>query len=317
MTGFRSRWFSLAPATWITSFETNLLLQDFQLYVVPYRNSPARYRLSASEVPSNRLSQCLALDRHSTGVAGFVRGVATKLLTHHEVWIEVAFCDDNIGNAPFRVAAVEGVKRTPNGGLLQDLPSRDKLSDGYGGESDWGREIELDADRMVHVTLPKSYPSGRLSQVVRDLSLVRPAVRPARLVNQAGDPRVFDIGEAMRTERLRVSQAALPIGWTARENSYGPERQMNDYYFHLRELRFLLFRSLMRERAEDALRRVLSLAKERCSFAASVTAYGLHTPDEVEEFIRDFKEGNLTFSTVSDLIFETGKDEYSRQRSVV
>ena len=316
MTGFRSRWFPLEPENWITSFETDLLLQDFQLHVVPYRRRPAAYRLSVSGASPDQLNQSLSLDRDKPRPDGFLRSVATRLLTHHEVWIEVAFGGENRDGTPFRLLAVEGVKRTQNGNLVQELPSRDKLPDWYGDGDGWGQEVELDIDRMVHITLPASYPSGLLKQVVRGLSLVRPAVLPPRFRTRSVD-QLVDANEAMRTERLSVSQAALPIGWTARESSYGQYRQMNDYYFHLRELRFLLFRSSMRARAEDALRDVLTLAGKRCRFAATVTAYGVHTPAEVEGFIRDFEEGKLTFSAVREVIFETGKDEYSRTRSVI
>ncbi len=62
-----------------------------------------------------------------------------------------------------------------------------------------------------------------------------------------------------------------------------------------------LFRSSMRAQEEGALRQVLAIAGKECGFTASVLAYGVYTPDEVEGFIRQFEAGNLTLSAVTDI----------------
>ena len=321
MTGFRSRWIPGHSRNWVSSFQTDLLLQDFQLQVVPYRSRPAAYRSSTSGISENELSRSLSLDHHQRRLNGFVRSVATRLLTDHEVWIEVAQGVENPDNAPFSLLAVEGVKRTKTGTLVQVLPCLDKLPDWYNPGDDWPLEIELETDRMVHVDLPTNYPSGRLIQVVQRISEVRAAPLSRSFGDlpqgQTGGTSVIDDGAAMRAERLAVSHAALPIGWTARESSYRDPRQMNDYYYHLRELRFLLFLSSMRACAEDALKRVIELAGERCGFTANVTAHGVYTPADVEKFIQEFQDGKLTFSAVREIIHETGKEEYSDTRNVV
>ncbi len=321
MTGFRSRWIPTHSRNWVSSLQTDLLLQDFQLQVVPHRRRPPAYDTSTSEISVTELGRSLSLDRNERKLDGFVRSVAVRLLTDHEVWIEVAYGVENRDDTPFSLLVVEGVKRTGTGTIVQELPDPAELRDWYNPGDDWEPEIELEANRMVHVDLPTNYPSGRLTQVVRRLSEVHPAYLLPRFGNlpheQPEHLGSTDGSHAMRTERLAISQVALPIGWAARESFYGEPRQMNDFYYHLRELRFLLFRSSLRARAEDALRQVVALAGEACGFTANVTAYGVYTPGEVEEFIKLFEKGKLTFSAVREIIHETGKDEYSCTRDVI
>ena len=56
-------------------------------------------------------------------------------------------------------------------------------------DGDWEREVELDAGRMIHVTLPDEYPSELLTQVVRDLSEIDPDLTPPWVMEHwAGQP---------------------------------------------------------------------------------------------------------------------------------
>ena len=89
----------------------------------------------------------------------------------------------------------------------------------------------------------------------------------------------------------------------------GLDRQVSEYYYHLRELWFLRFVASMRARAEEALCEVLALASQACGFTASVTAQGIYTPEEVEEIIRQFEAGELTFSAVLDIVWEEAKGD--------
>ena len=90
-----------------------------------------------------------------------------------------------------------------------------------------------------------------------------------KMTGQRRNAPAFDSGEATRTQRLRIAQATLPIGWTAREIYYGENRHLGDYYYYWRELRFLHFRSSIRERAEKALQQVLTFAGERVQLRSS------------------------------------------------
>ena len=46
----------------------------------------------------------------------------------------------------------------------------------------------------------------------------------------------------------------------------------------------------------------------------TVTTSGLYTPPEVEEIIRHYETGKITFSEVNDIIFEKVDSIYSSQR---
>ena len=320
MTGRRTRWFPSTPAMWIDSSQTHLLYQDFDARVVPYRHDPEAYVLSTKGAPSYEVDRALSL-RDAVDLNGFLRTVATKLLTTHEVWLEVSFEDESREQTPFSVAEAGGVRRTTEGGLVQQLPNSDELPEWYRDDGEWGTVLELDADRMVHVRLPEAYPSDVLAQVITDLAeiefnLTPPWVTEQWAERQGGSPP-YDAREASRTHQLRLAQAALPIGWTARELFLGPNRAVSDHYHYLRELRFLHFLASLRYCAEDALRRVLTLAGERCGFKASVAALGVHTPNEVNALIQKFESGNLPFSAVNDILFESGKDARSQERSVL
>ena len=173
---------------------------------------------------------------------------------------------------------------------------------------------------MVHVHLPDKYPSKLLEKIIADLVGVdsnynlSPPWFMEQITGQRKDAPAFDSGEASRTQRLRVAQATVPIGWAARENHYGENRYLGDYYYYWRELRFLHFRSSMRERAEQALRQVLTVAGAKCGFDAHVTARGMYTPVEVEEIIEKYEAGNIPFSAMTDIIFERPNSTQSSER---
>ena len=163
-------------------------------------------------------------------------------------------------------------------------------------------KIELDDERMVHVRLPNQYSNSLLEAIVKDLVEIDSNYSLAtawfmeQTTGQRTDAPTFDVGEAARVRRLRILQTTLPIGWTAGEIYYGENRHLSDYYCYWRELRFLHFRSSMRERAEKALKQVLTVAGEECGFEAHVTARGLYTPTEVEEVINGYEAGHTFFS---------------------
>lgn len=305
---------------WIDSPYTHFLYEDFDTRVVPYRHDPEPYVLSTEGVPTHEVARALALTE-AFELDGFLRAVATKLLTTHEVWLEVYFEDGSHDLTPFAVTEVDGVRRTPEGGLVQQLPSRDELPDWYGGNGEWGTVLELDTDRMVHVDLPDSYPSEVLAQMVTDLAEIEFGSTPPWVIEQwtgsQGDAPPYDAGEASRTQQLRLAQAALCIGWTAREVYLGSDRALSEYYHYLRELRFLHFLASIRSCAEDALRHVLGLASERCGFKASVTSFGVWTPNEVDSLTQKFEAGDLPFSSMTDILWATGKHPLSQERLVL
>ena len=319
MTDRRSRWFPSSPAMWIDSVQTRLLYQDLNTRVVPYRHNPDAYVLSAVGAPRYQVDRALSL-RNQSRIDGFLRAAAMRLLTTHEVWFEVSFENEREELTPFAVMEVDGVRRTREGGLVQQLPDSEELPEWHRDKGEWGVALELDIDRMVHATLPDAYPSEVLMQVVADLAeigfdLTPPWVMEQWSESQRGGPP-YDAAEAARTQQLRLAQAALPIGWTAREFYLGQHRAVSDYYHYLRELRFLHFLASLRSCAEDALRQVLTLAGDRCGFRASVTAFGVHTPDEVNVLIQRFEVGDLPFSAVNDILYGAAKDPQPQQRSV-
>lgn len=321
MTSRRSRSFPYEPKLWAWSDQTHLLHEDFSNLIVPYGRDPAAYELSTEGIPYYQVGESLTLGERAQHVDGFVRAAASGLLVNHNVWLEVVFDDGAQSRAPFAVFEVDGVRREKTGDLVQELPRRQELPDWFQPGDQWEAEIQLDADRMVHVSLPDAYPSQLLVQVVRDLAEVGSPLPPSWVIEgftgQRRDAPPYNASEAVRTEHLRIAQAALPIGWTAREIFLGSTRQVSDYYHYWRELRFLHFRASMRARAEEALRQVLTLASTRCGFTASVTSNGVYTPDEVEGIIREFEVGEISFSDVSDLIFEKPSDVHSKQRCIV
>ena len=321
MTGSTSRLFPHEPGVWLHSTETHLLLQDFNLYVVPHRDDGNAYELSVQGISSRLVNEALSLWNHGRGADSFVSAVASTLLTENEAWLEVTLDPNSRDGLPFRPLLVHGVRGTATGNLVQEVPILE--SSNYPTQGEPARQtqtIELDEERMVHVRLPDKYPSRLLEKIAEDLvevdsnaNLMPPWVME-QVTGQRKNAPVFDSGEATRTQRLRIAQATLPIGWTAREIYYGENRHLGDYYYYWRELRFLHFRSSMRESAEKALQQVLAVAGPKCGFEAHVTARGLYTPAEVEDIIEQFEAGNIPFSVVTDIIFEVANSAQSREK---
>ena len=306
---------------WPESVTTNLLYEDFTDRVVPYLVQPSVYELSAGNAQVYEIEDALALDHQSTGVDDFIRGITSRLLTSHEVWIEVVIDDRNPEGLPFQVWEVNGAKRMRNGKLVQELPDRRELPKWFSLGEEWPRYIELDPDYVVRTTLPTSYPSKTLRRVVQELAEIPWLSTPHWVLDQFTDSRgttpQFDPKEIDGTNRLRTLQAALPIGWAAREELFDMSRNINDYYLFRRDLQFLHFIASMRERAEAALREVLTIAGNMCGFEASVTARGVYTPDAICGFMNQLQAGELAFSERINLIFQHSDRINLEQRRVV
>ena len=283
--------------------------------IVPSRNT---YHLSVEGHPSQQVAKSLGLNPSGSPVDRFIQDISSTLMRNHEVWIEVVYESWEEAGSLFSVFEVDGVKHAETGELVQDVPSQDRLRERAGTQNEGTAPIELDVDRMIRVSLPDEYPSEVISQVARNLSNVRSILMQPRFLESMGGkrPSGFSVKEATRAERLGILQAALPIGWAAREPLV-VDAPITDYYHFWRELKFLHFRSLMRERAESALRQVLALASEQFDFSVEVWSDGIYTPEQVSEQISYFEAGNVRFETVLDMLYgkETGSD-LNRRRIV-
>lgn len=210
----RGQWFPRQETRWVDSFETRMLFEDFHNSVVPYRHEPEAYELSTDGIPWYTVDEALTLGHDGWRLDGFLRTVATRLLTNHEVWLEVALEDGHDQGKPFSVWLVDGVERLPQGGLVQVLPPRNELADWWGVPDDWPEQISLDPSSMVHATLPGEYPSGALDEVMQRLAEIEVDITPNWLWShwEGSNPDAPrpDLTELSRTQRLAVLQAAAP-----------------------------------------------------------------------------------------------------------
>ena len=321
MTGPTSRPFPHEPEEWLDSTETHLLLEDFNLHVVPHRHAGDAYELSVQGISSSLVNKALSMWDRGRGADSFVSAVASTLLTEREAWLEVVLKPDGRDGLPFMPLLVHGVRRATDGNLIQEVPVLESSYYPSKGEPDHKfQRIELDEERMVHVGVPDKYPSRLLEKIAEDLVGVHanhnlvPSWVMEQMTGQRKNAPAFDSSEAVRTQRLRIAQVTLPIGWTAREIYYGDNRYLGDYYYYWRELRFLHFRSSMRECAEKALQQVLTVAGAKCGFEAHVTARGMYTPVDVEAIIEKYEAGDIPFSRMTDIIFERSDSTQSRER---
>ena len=323
MTGRTSRWFPHDPIMWLQSTETNLLIQDFNLHIVPYRDNKDAYELFVDGIPKHKIRESLRLWNRGRGADSFVSTVASTLLTEHEVWLEIVFEPDGPNGLPFIPLIVNGVRQTATGRLIQEVPVPDAPNlDHHDDTTMEIQVIKLDDERMVRVELPEKYPSQLLAGVTYELvetdqydPIMSPWIMQSITAQRRGGP-VFDVGQATLTKRLRTVQATRPIGWTAREMHRGGDSPLSNYYLYWREFQFLHFRSSMREQAEQALGAVLRMAGAKFGFKASVTTSGLFTPPEVAAIIRDYESGKVTFSAANDIAFERPDNVYSRERQL-
>ena len=270
----------------------SMLYEDFTNSVIPYRSLRDAYRLSADGPVTPRLFTIRPL-REGQGVEDFIRVVASYLLRNFEASIEVAV-DPLEGNSqPIRLSFVDGISPQSSGS---------------------------DSARVVRVSLPAKYPRNVLEAVLLELAESSKSFAPDwamhRISGQRTDTPRYDFEVASQIERRRVLQVALPIGWDAREKLFLLTRsEINEFYCALRELRFLHFVASMRECAEYGLQQVLDLTREQCGLAVKVTAHGVYTPDEIDESIRRFESGCITFGDVNRIIREEisgGETEQTR-----
>ena len=298
---------------------THMLREDVSKGVVPYGRQGRIYTDSGDPIRGRGYLNSLRLGRRYGEIDDFVRTVGIWLFDEHEVWIEVFLQAEPDSEVPFAIAPVTNVVLDRSGRVFQQLPPLESLPEWVQADDRWGQRIELDRDRLVRVSLPEDYTEKRVARVKRDLSgmplLTRPDWAMQHFVEpKTGDP-VFDFEAAARTDRLAVLQAALPIGWHARELLM--DRNVNEYYRYLRELRFLHFLTSLREEAEGALREVLTIGRSLSGITVEVTAHDLCTPVEISKYIHQFKAGELPFSKVTDIIYqEPGLAKIERRRIV-
>ena len=292
--------------------EIFFMRDDFENRIVPYRQRREAYQLTVAGTEQNSVLRSLSLNPGHRGPEDLIRAIASRLLAELEIWIEVVPNPDQGGDVAFRLFSVAQVQRTSSGNLVQILPAHTDLPAGYPDDEAWGQSVELDLDRMVHVSLPSEYPKRLLQQVLIELSEIVSAIAPPWALQQMAGQRPnaprFDQAEADRIERQRILQVASPIGWTAREFYRFQPWKITYYNYLLRELRFLHFVASVRERAETALREILDIAEGPCGFTASVTAHGIYTPEEIWNFIEDFQSGDLPFKRARGIIYQEVSD---------
>ena len=301
-----------------------MLREDTVNGIVPRWSNTQGYRLKVEGHSPHKVEACLSLDGRGSGLAGFIRQVASSLLVRHTMWLAVSIQGESPEDSPFTVFEIDGVRETGTGKLIQDAPAREDMPHWATWDPTWEGGIALDPDSIVHVLLPDAYSSDRIARVVRDLAEVdwnEAGLIPSWVMGQGLGQRLdaprFDAAEAERTRRLRVAQAALPIGWTAREVFLTPNTLTSEYYRAWRDLHFLHFRASLRERAEQALCEVLGIVNERCDFTVSVTAHGVYTPHEVNGFIQQFKAGEIALADVTDIQFERVAEGPAEPRHLV
>ena len=282
--------------------EISMLRDDFNDRIVPYRQNRRAYNISVTGKRPDQVNRSLALNRHNSGIENFIRTITSTLLLHQDVWIEIVPNSNRESDILFSLFIVAGINRDSSGTLIQELPPHSTLPEGYPEDESWGQSVILDETRMVHISLPISYPGQVLKQVLIDLTEVNSALEPEwafqQMIGQLSNAPRYDISEADRIKRLRILQVSSPIGWNAREDYRYQPWQINYYYYLLRELRFLHFVSSMRERAEIGLRDILEIAGQLCGFTASFISHGIYTPQEISNFIEEFKSGDLSFKDV-------------------
>lgn len=298
----------IAGSARIPNTVVHMLHEDVSRGVVPYGRQGRIYAESRDPILGRRYLDSLRLGRRHGEIVDFVRTVGIWLFADHEVWIEVFVQDEPERDAPFSIAPVSNVVLPRDGRVLQELPPKEALPEWVQPDDRWGRRIELDRDRLVRVTLPEEYADRRLAKVEEELADIPLMTRPDWFIKQVSgnstDGPRFDFSEAARTDRLAVLQAALPIGWSGREMLLSTDRNINDFYLYLRELRFLHFLASLRTKAETALREVLTIARNLCGLAVEVTAHDLCTPADISGYIGQFEDGEIPLSRVSDIIFQ-------------
>ena len=295
------------PVNRLRSVHTNLFFEDFHNRVIPLLPERDSYELIVDGKRSFEFERALKVDDSPRGVDGFVQAIATRLFLDHEVWIEVVLTPAS-ESEPFRVFAVYGVTCDKSGETWQNLPTKDQLPDGYPNDDRWGKSIRLNRANLVKVALPESYTSNDLRKAFEELSKVGFLSTPAWVhesVSMSGRANPsFDHLEATRNERLHALQTVRKFGWPIRDQLLGESRVSGNFFWYWRELRFLLFVSALRERAERALSEVLEIANSKIEKDVSVVAVGVNLPDHVNEIIDQFERGKISLEMIPDVVLE-------------
>ena len=313
-----------SPKAWDNNSMTSTLqwlCQDVHDRIIPNWSQKEPYEISSDALPWHKISSGLEIGQYAQGVEDFILGVTLHLLMNHEIWIEVALDSGKGEDPPFRVHEANRVERDKSGRLIQLIPDQSELPAWIQSDHHWPQTVDLDHDRMVCVRLPSAYPEKVLRKIMIELTDIEPLLPPSWVYREVNgtlpNASIYNVNEAEWNSRLLTFKVSDPIGWTAREGLRGTGRRLNDYYYTLRELRFLHFIASLRQSAEQALREVLTIAGDLCGFKASVTANGVYSPEDVCRLIAKFESGKLTFSELPDILFQRPSAQDLMPRIVV
>ena len=316
-------WFPNEQAIWVGALRPSLLLRDFNTLVVPYGHNREKYKIATTGVKAVQIKNLLHLWGNGKGPESFIRDVSSSLLTDYEVWLEVGFEPQKKGSAPFEVQQVWGVKKRKDNTLLQEIPSvAEQPQNGQRGTNTDTTQIELNPETMIQVTLPREYPASQLKSIRDNLVEIDVAFKAPpdwtrqQITGEKTGYPTYNFSEANSIEKLRIAEVTQPIGWISADVAGTNTDLFSEYYLLWRRLRFLHFRASLRRCAEKALRKVLSIAENKCNFEVNVTCQGLYSPNEVEEIIREYEYGRVSLPQATEIVFEASRERESKERTV-
>ena len=326
MTSTHSRRILAKTVSWVDSLDSGMLFEDFTNLAVPYLINNQAYSLTSKGIDPYEIERALSFDFDGSGVDGFIRGVATRLLTNRELWLEVivgteANPREAIDEGNFYVWEVVGAKKTEDGRIFQQPLDKGSQPDWFEAESNWTDPLVLNPDRIVHVSLPNRYSRRTLNRVIDELAEIPSTSTPdwtmGKITGTNPSAPDVDVTEIRRISALRVLQITQPIGWPARQRLLAPHQDINPYYLARRELQFLHFIASMRERAEKALVEILQILSGIFMFSAGVTTTGVPTPNDMCGFLRNLETGHLSYSEINDITYPRGDAAHLGHRTLV
>jgi hypothetical protein len=284
---------------------SSMLIDDVVVGVIPIGGRSDRQQFMARILPEDGQVERLISEAIGRGherdlgpaLCHFVGDCARTIMHYGQAVYEIVFLSDAAGGDPSTFALElihpDTLIQTWRG-IAQQIPQR------IAAERGLPTRLELPMDRLIQIQ-PRVYKTGKVRHALRTLVVLSGRLLPEFAIQpQGSDQRMpFDFAEYERAQKVALAVAGRQIGWNARSSL---QNEVLEYYWLDRHLRFVEFKTTLREEIIATLGEGLTRAGHRRGFDVRLEVDGLPSTEDVRRARGMLAAGQGTFKEIVESV---------------